>query len=132
MSHADQHAAADTLPHSPTSHGPLAMTTFAVPTGNIACEGCVAIIERRLRASPHVLSVDVDSERRVAHVQTHEGTVSVEELAELVAGACGDRNPVPLPKPQVSSHAHAHTARPEEGGIDHAARPRDEPAHGAH
>ena len=36
-------------------------------------------------------------------LQVHEGTVTADELAELVAGCCGDRNPVPLPKPEVSA-----------------------------
>ncbi len=100
-------------------------STLAVPTGRIACEGCAAIVEARLRTSPHVLGVHVDAAHQVAHVQVHEGTVSAKDLTELVAGACGDRNPVPLPKPDVSSHAHAHTARTACGAIDHATMGRD-------
>jgi Cu2+-exporting ATPase len=66
----------------------------------------------------------------VAHVQAHEGMVTAEELAELVACTCGERNPVPLPKPEVSSHAHEHTAHAADAGaasMDHAAM-----GHGAH
>jgi Cu2+-exporting ATPase len=64
--------------------------------------------------------------------------VTAEELAETIATACGDRNPVPLPKPQVSSHAHAHIARPRDiggaaghaGHVASATAPVD--AHAAH
>jgi Cu2+-exporting ATPase len=89
--------------------------TLAVPTGPIACEGCAAIVEQRLRSNPHVLGVHVDARQRVAHVQVHEGMATAEELCELVAEAYGERCPVPLPKPEVSSHAHAHAAHAEHG-----------------
>jgi copper chaperone CopZ len=58
-----------------------ATTTLAIPTGRIACEGCAAIVERRLRTSPHVLGVHVDAEHQVAHVQVDEGMVTAEALA---------------------------------------------------
>jgi len=95
--------------------GGHSLVTLAVPTGSLACEGCAAWVEERLREAPHVVGVHVDAQNEVAHVTAHEGMVSADELAETVAAACGDRNIVPLPKPQVSSHAHAHTSRPEAG-----------------
>jgi hypothetical protein len=64
-----------------------ATTVLTVPTGLIACEGCRAIVEERLWRSPHVLEVHVDAPHRAAHVEVREGTVSADELAELVAGA---------------------------------------------
>jgi len=72
----------------------------------------------------------------VAHVDVRAGTVTAEHLTELVASACGDRNPVPLPAAQVSSHAYAHTAAP--AAEDHAAVGHGAPAdhggmvHGEH
>jgi Cu2+-exporting ATPase len=109
------------------------MTTLAVPTGPLPCAACRDPVERRLREHPHVAGVHLDAEHQVAHVQVHEGTVSAEELAELVACCRGDRNPVPLPKPEVSAHAHAHTAhaaQPVEPAMDHAAM--GDGGHGAH
>ncbi|HEY3080155.1 MAG TPA: copper-translocating P-type ATPase [Chloroflexota bacterium] len=106
----------------------VATATLAVPTGRIACAGCRAIVEARLRRSPHVLGVHVDADRRIAHVTVHAGAVTVDELAELVAGAYGERSPVPLPRPEVSAHAHAHRADPVRGegapearSVEHAA-----------
>src|SRR5688500_2590984 len=93
--------------------------TLTVPTGALACEACVTCVEDRLRANPHVTGVHVDTQHDVAHVTVHEGMVTADELAELVADACGDRNVVPLPKPQVSSHAHAHMRQPAR--VDHHA-----------
>ena len=75
--------------------------TLAIPTGSLACDGCVTCVEERLRENPHVLGVHIDTKPEVAHVTVHEGMVTAEELAETVAAACGDRNVVPLPKPQV-------------------------------
>ena len=71
-------------PPQPRPHPPQdgqAATTLAIPTGRIACEGCAAIVERRLRTSPHVLGVHVDAEHQVAHVQVDEGMVTAEALA---------------------------------------------------
>src|SRR5829696_796277 len=85
-------------------------TTLAVPTGRIACAGCRAIVEERLRRNPHVVAVHVDDAHQLAHVTVHDGAATTAELAELVAGAYGERSPVPLPRPEVSSHAHAHAA----------------------
>ena len=53
--------------------------------------------------------------------------VTVGELAELVAGAYGERNPVPLAKPELSSHAHAHVA-----SLPAAAAPAPAAEHAAH
>ena len=39
-------------------------TTLVVPTGRIACDGCRAIVEERLRRSLHVTSVEIDAERK--------------------------------------------------------------------
>ena len=96
--------------------------TLTIDTGPLACAACVACVEERLRQHPHVTGVHVDGQHQVAHVQVHEGVVTAEELAELVAEGCGERNAVPLPKPQVSAHAHAHTARPSDrdGAAAHA------------
>src|SRR5215213_7665697 len=85
---------------APGSHS---LVTLAIPTGSLACEGCATCVEERLRANPHVVGVHVDAKHQVAHATVHEGMVTADELAETVAAACGDRNPVPLPKPQVSS-----------------------------
>ncbi|MDP8923518.1 MAG: heavy-metal-associated domain-containing protein, partial [Chloroflexota bacterium] len=97
-------------------------TTLTVPTGRVACDACVKAVEERLRSNPGVLAVHVDAEQEVAHVTVHPGAFTVEELAEQAAGACGDRNVVPLPKPTVSSHAHAHIARPSAADLGPAAR----------
>ena len=88
------------------------LATLEVPTGLLACKACLTCVEDRLRENPHVTGVHVDTRHEVAHVTAHEGMVTADELAELIADACGDRNAVPLPKPQVSSDAHAHTSRP--------------------
>jgi Cu2+-exporting ATPase len=88
-----------------------------IPAGPIKCEACKAKIEQQLRANPNVISVEVHPHHQMVMVTVRPDAVSVSELTELAAHACGDRNEVPLPKPQVSSHAHAHTAAP----IDHAA-----------
>ncbi|MGI9149028.1 MAG: heavy metal translocating P-type ATPase [Chloroflexota bacterium] len=84
--------------------------TLAVPTGRLACAGCVARVEERLRGQPHVLGVHVNAPHGVAHVQVREGAVSAAELAELICECCGGRCPVPMPDAVVSSHAHGHTA----------------------
>src|SRR4051812_27563054 len=100
---------------TPTSSPPAqaaaseVLATLTVPTGRLACDACVRCVEDRLRENPHVTGVHVDARHGMAHVTVHEGMVTVDQLAELVANACGDRNTVPLPKPQVSSHAHVHT-----------------------
>lgn len=84
-----------------------------MPTGRIACAGCRAIVEERLRLNPHVLGVHVDDARQEAHVTIHRGMVTAEELVELVAGAPGVKdaqsrihdlwsNPVP------ASDGHSH------------------------
>src|SRR3989304_502003 len=91
-------------------------TTLVVPTGVIACEGCAAIVEARLRQNPHVVRVHIDARQQVAHVEVHDGMATAEELAELVAEAYGERSVVPLPKPEGSSHAHVHVAQPAGGG----------------
>src|SRR5688500_17684375 len=88
------------------------ITTITVPTGFVACGCCRDTIEKRLRQQPLVRSVRANWEREVVEIDVDDGTTA-DELAELVACACGERNPVPLPQPQVSSHAHAHTAGTE-------------------
>ncbi len=99
-----------------STHSPQgSTTTIAVPTGVVACEGCAAIVEARLRQNPHVVRVHIDAHQRVAHVEVHDGMATAEELAELVAEAYGERSVVPLPKPEVSSHAHAHAAHAQRG-----------------
>ncbi|MCC6178463.1 MAG: HAD-IC family P-type ATPase, partial [Chloroflexi bacterium] len=133
-------APAATATHQPPAEPSIA--TLSVDTGPLACEACEACVEQRLRQHPHVTGVHVDGLHQVAHVQVHEGMVTAEELAELVAQGCGERNSVPLPKPQVSAHAHAHTARPSDGDraaahaghagvssptVDHAAMGHAEP-----
>src|SRR5688572_29515047 len=82
--------------------------TLLVPTGEVACEGCREIVEAHLRTNPHVREIAIDARDRVARVQVDDPSIRVEELAELVARAYGERNPVPLPSPQVSTHEHAH------------------------
>ena len=77
-------------------------TTLVILTGAIACEGCAAIVEARLRQNPHVVRVHIDARQQVAHVEVHDGMATAEELAELVAEAYGERSVVPLPKPEVS------------------------------
>jgi Cu2+-exporting ATPase len=109
------------------------VTTLVVPTGPLPCSECRNRIQQRLRENPHVTGVHLDTEHQVAHVQVHEGVVSAEELADLVACCCGDRNPVPLPKPELSSHAHSHIGHagtPSEPAMDHAAMGHG--GHGAH
>jgi Cu2+-exporting ATPase len=101
--------------------GGHALATLTVPTGPLACEACTTCVEDRLREHRHVTGVHVDTRHEVAHVTVHEGTVTADQLAELIAEACGDRNVVPIPKPQVSSHAHAHTSHPSRAD-GHAAR----------
>ncbi|HEX3245887.1 MAG TPA: hypothetical protein VHX16_10830, partial [Chloroflexota bacterium] len=96
-----------------------------VPTGPIACDGCRAIVEARLRANPHVLGVTIDARERLAHVQVDDSRVRTAELAELVAQAYGERSPVPLPGPEVSSHEHAHT---EHAGMAYGAHDMSDPA----
>jgi len=112
----------DPLPHQAPP------TTLVVPTGAIACEGCAAIVEARLRQNPHVLRVHIDAQQRVAHVEVHDGMATAEELAELVAEAYGGRSVVPLPKPEVSSHAHAHAAHVEKGAGAREARAHEHAA----
>jgi hypothetical protein len=106
--------AAPTLTATRHAHEAPSTTTLTVNTGPLACEACVTCVEERLRQNPHVTGVHVDGQHQVVHVQVHEGMVTAQELAELVAEGCGERNSVPLPKPQVSAHAHAHTARPSD------------------
>ncbi|MBI3964679.1 MAG: copper-translocating P-type ATPase [Chloroflexi bacterium] len=96
--------------------------TLTVTLRQVTCDKCRAVVAERLRRVPHVVDVHLDPQRRVAHVTAPGGAVTVAQLEELVAGACGDRNVVPLPKPEVSSHAHAHVARPA----------RERPAHDDH
>ena len=134
--------------HHPAPHGD-SVTMIVVPTGPIACDGCKAIVEQRLRQNPHVVSVHIDAGHQVAHVGVHEGHATAEELAELVAQAYGQRNLTPLPKPEVSSHAHIHTAPPPAAStatghdaghhtavsapsMDHAAMGHGEMTHGGH
>jgi len=113
------------LQSSTSPHAADGSTTLAVPTGRVACEGCAAIVEARLRQNPHVLSVHVDADHQLAHVKVDESPVSAAELAELVAEAYGERAAVPLPTPEVSSHAHAHTAPAGDG--DHAHHAMSDP-----
>ena len=116
-----QHQSHDHSTHD--GHGQASSATATpvmlhIPTGPINCDACKAKIEQQLRANPNVISVEVHPHHQMAMVTVRPDTVSVEELTELAAHACGDRNEVPLPKPEVSSHAHAHTAAPP---MDHAA-----------
>lgn len=85
--------------------GPAMLT---VPTGSLACEACITCVEERLRENPHVTGVRVDAPHEVAHVTVHEGMITAEELAELIADACGDRNAVPLRNPR-SRRTRMHT-----------------------
>jgi Cu2+-exporting ATPase len=106
------------------SHHDHSRTTLTVPTGPIACDGCREIVETRLRANPHVQQIHVDAKNHQAHVDVDDRSVRVEELAELIAQAYGERNPVPLPGPEVSSHEHAHV---DHGGMDHGAHDMSDP-----
>src|SRR5215211_6940250 len=108
------------------THTHSTLTTLTVPTGQLACECCRDQVEQQLRQHPHVQSVHFDWGHQVAHVQVDAGGPTAEELAELVACACGERNPVPLPQPEVSSHAHAHSA--SAAPMDHAAMGHTAPA----
>jgi P-type Cu2+ transporter len=108
-----------------TTHTQFPTTMLTVPTGFVCCCGCRVMIEARLREHPHVVSVHSDIDRQVVDVEVDDGTTA-EELTELVACSCGERNPVPLPQPQVSSHAHTHTA--SAGEMDHAAMGHAMPA----
>jgi Cu2+-exporting ATPase len=89
-------------------HHPESGTRLLVPTGEIACECCRELVETRLRSNEHVREVVVDPRERVARIQVDNASVGALELAELVAQACGERNPVPLPTPELSAHQHAH------------------------
>ena len=68
------------------------LTTLTIPTGSLCACGCRETVDQRLRQHPHVASVHLDTEHQVAHVQVHDGMVTVAELAELVANAC-ERTP---------------------------------------
>jgi P-type Cu2+ transporter len=105
-------------------HNDHSRTTLTVPTGPIACDGCREIVERRLRANPHVRQIHVDALHQVAHVDVDDQSVRAEELAELIAQAYGERSAVPLPGPEVSSHEHAHADR---GGMAHGAHDMSDP-----
>lgn len=97
-------------------------TTFTVPIGPLACEGCRDAVEARLRAHPQVRALTLDPEHQVARVTVPRGRATVDEIAGLVQEVCGQRNPVALPKPEVSSHAHVHTAHLADGDHSPAAR----------
>src|SRR4051794_32521074 len=98
-----QHGHTDGAPPTATeAQGGQALLTLAIPTGSLACDGCVTCVEERLREHPHIVRVHIDAKHEVAHVAVHEGMVTADELTETIATACGNRNPVPLPKPQVS------------------------------
>jgi cation transport ATPase len=94
-----------------TTHTHSTTMTLDVPTGRRACDCCRDEVEQRLRAHPHVRSAKFDWDHQVAHVQVDDSATTATELAELVACACGERNPVPLPQPEVSSHAHRQRSR---------------------
>jgi Cu2+-exporting ATPase len=138
--HQHQHHGHQAGTSSSTTPG---LVTLRIPTGSLACGECSDRVAEKLRGNAHVAGVHVDAPHEVAHVTVHEGMVTADELAELVADGCGDRNVVPLPKPQVSSHAHAHTSRPsahdahtapsDHAAMDHAT-PSDHAAmgHGGH
>src|SRR5687768_10761667 len=100
--HHDHGAGAPSVPTSAHDAGRHALATLTVPTGHLACEACITCVENRLHENPHVTGVHVDTRHEVAHVTVHEGMVTADQLGELIADACGDRNVVPLPKPQVS------------------------------
>ncbi len=106
------------------SHHDHSRTTLTVPTGPIACDGCREIVEARLRANPHVQQIHIDAKNHQAHVDVDDGSVRVEDLAELIAQAYGERNPVPLPGPEVSTHEHAHV---DHGGMAHGAHDMSDP-----
>src|SRR5713101_7405424 len=109
-----------------TAQAQPSTTILTVPTDSLACCCCRDLVEERLRQQPGVVSAHVDLEHQVAQVQVRDGGPTAAELAELVACACGERNPVPLPPPQFSSHAHAHTA--SVAPADHAAMGQPMPA----
>jgi P-type Cu2+ transporter len=111
-----------------TTHTHSTTMTLDVPTGRRACDCCRDEVEQRLRAHPHVRSAKFDWDHQVAHVQVDDSATTATELAELVACACGERNPVPLPQPEVSSHAHLHTASAP--AMDHAAMGHPAAEHG--
>src|SRR6266542_3643263 len=91
-----QHDHGDGAPAStvPAPAGPT-LVTLSVHTGSLACEACVSCVEERLRQNPHVTGVHVNTQHEVAHVTVHGGMVTANELAELIAEGCGDRNVVP-------------------------------------
>jgi len=127
----DRHAPA-TLGSSGANATDTPTTTLRIPTGPIGCDDCKEALERQLRQHPHVVNVDVHPRHQSAAVTVRPGTVSIADLAEIAAHACGERNPAPLPKPDVSSHAHAYTAAPRDhatldGPVDHA-----DTGHGGH
>lgn len=103
-----------------------AARTLMVPLGQLACDCCRNQVEQRVRQHPGVQGAHFDWRHQVAHVQAATEQVTADELAELVACICGERNPVALPHPRVSSHAHAHTASPLP--MDHAAMGHAMPA----
>ncbi len=83
-------------------------------------------MRQRLQTHPAVVDVAMDAEHEVARVTVRDAAVTARELTELVAGAYGERSPVPLPQPEVSSHAHAHAAAQP---VDHAAMDQGGMAH---
>src|SRR4051794_27415375 len=91
--HHHGHGASTPTPIPPTHAASRhVLATLTVPTGRLACDACVTCVEDRLRENPHVTGVHVDARHNLAHVTVHEGKVTVDQLAELIANACGDRN----------------------------------------
>lgn len=91
------------------------LVALSVPIGRRCCAACADLVQKRLRANPHVISVHVDASAGIAHVEAQRDTVSPEELKQAAGDCCGASCPVPLPDATLSSHHHAHSAHPESG-----------------
>ena len=83
--------------------------TIEVPLKDVFCPCCHDDLTAAIGRLPHVISAQVDVERKVARVTVHPGTIDAATLRSQIEG-CNFRNPVPLPKAEVSSHEAVHQA----------------------
>ena len=92
-----------TTPSSPATE------TIEVRLDQVFCPCCQEDLGAAIRQLPHVISVHIDLERKVAHVTVHPGMTDAATLRTQIAD-CNFRNPVPLPTAAVSSHESMHHA----------------------
>ncbi|MGH2799422.1 MAG: heavy metal translocating P-type ATPase [Thermoleophilaceae bacterium] len=90
-------------------HVDAATETVEVPLDDVFCPCCGDDLSAAITQLPHVVSADVDLERKVAHVTLHAGMTDAATLRREIQ-ECNFRNPVPLPKAELSSHESMHHA----------------------